>query len=398
MNLNSVNIIYLVSFLDLFAVGLTFPLFSTHLKDLGASHFTIGLFSSAYGGIQVLSGPIVGSWSDVRDRKSVLQITTLLCCFLYGTLGIPDSILIIFLIRCLLGVFKHTQTLTKAILTDFVPASHNIAVFGKSSAYANLGFIIGPLIGGYLSQFDHGFMYVCSITAVLFVFNLCIVSNLPNEQKTKDQHGSLLVGIKKEFSKTIKELKDIDWKVHWISFFLKFLTGLSMSTYFTNQALYLRERYELSQKDIGYTISFHGFIGMFVSFFINHIDKLYKHDASGFQQLGHFYALASACFLCIYFSPNVFMFMLCLIPLAISSTVLRVLGMNLLLKQCEPSKRGSLTGASNSVMSIARFVTPLLTGIVAQTMGENSVILLAVIPVVIGAVTAHYFSKRTKIL
>jgi hypothetical protein len=55
------NLVYIISFMDLFAVGLTVPLFSNHLRELGASHFTIGLLSSLYSGLQVISGPVVVS-------------------------------------------------------------------------------------------------------------------------------------------------------------------------------------------------------------------------------------------------------------------------------------------------------------------------------------------------
>jgi MFS family permease len=109
------NLVYIISFMDLFAVGLTVPLFSTHLRELGASHFTIGLLSSLYSGLQVISGPVVGSWSDVRDRKSVLTITLVLCSIAYVALGFANSILVIAIVRFALGKSdiksrKHLKT------------------------------------------------------------------------------------------------------------------------------------------------------------------------------------------------------------------------------------------------------------------------------------------------
>ncbi|CAH0559623.1 unnamed protein product [Brassicogethes aeneus] len=391
-----INILHLVSFLDLLAVGLTYPLFSTHLKDLGASKFTIGILSSTYAGIQVLAGPIIGSWSDVRDRKSVLQITVILCAILYGLLGIPKSIIGIFLIRFCLGMCKHTQTLTKAIITDVITPKERSAAFGKSTAWGNLGFIIGPLIGGYLSEYPNGFMYVCLITSGLFILNLGITVNLPEEPTKKHKYDSLLTGIKTEFKKSLRELIEVDWKAHWVSFLLRFLFGLCSSAYFSNQVLYLKEKHGLSQKHIGYTISIYSSIGMIVALYLEKINSFYKNDRTGYQQLFHFFAIFALSFYFIYVSPNLFTYMLCLIPLAISSIVIRVISMDLLMKESNGVKRGSLSGASNSIMSIARFVSPLFSGIMVDFFGQ-SVILMSVLPATLGMGLSWYFNLKRKI-
>lgn len=44
---------------DFFGISVFIPLFSGHLKSLGASHFFIGAVSSVYAGCQLLSGPII---------------------------------------------------------------------------------------------------------------------------------------------------------------------------------------------------------------------------------------------------------------------------------------------------------------------------------------------------
>ncbi|KAJ8870628.1 hypothetical protein PR048_029651 [Dryococelus australis] len=70
---------------DLFAVSLVMPLMSTHLRSLGASHFLIGLLGSTYSCLQLFSGPVVGSWSDIRGRRAVLLFTKLF--EMYGCLA-----------------------------------------------------------------------------------------------------------------------------------------------------------------------------------------------------------------------------------------------------------------------------------------------------------------------
>ncbi|KAJ8921873.1 hypothetical protein NQ315_008506 [Exocentrus adspersus] len=214
MKIGAINLIYAISFLDLFSIGLTFPLFTNHLRELGASHSVIGLCNSIYSGVQLFSGPIIGGWSDVRDRKSVLKVTLIICAISYGLLGLTSSIFFILILRVILGIVKHTQSICKAVISDLIPASEQTEVFGRSAALGSLGFIIGPFIGGHLSEIKHGFTYVSALTASLFLANFGMSMFLPEESpKAEKVYNTSLIGsIKQEFIKTIKELRDIDWK------------------------------------------------------------------------------------------------------------------------------------------------------------------------------------------
>lgn len=48
---------------DLFAIGIMFPLLYPYVRELGASHITVGLIDSSYSALQVLTGPLI-----VRNR------------------------------------------------------------------------------------------------------------------------------------------------------------------------------------------------------------------------------------------------------------------------------------------------------------------------------------------
>ncbi|XP_018565092.1 major facilitator superfamily domain-containing protein 9-like [Anoplophora glabripennis] len=383
MEISTINLVYAISFLDLFAVGLTFPLFANHLRELGASHTLVGVCSSVYSGLQLFSGPLIGGWSDVRGRKSVLKITLLLCAISYGFLGLTTSILCIILLRIVFGITNHTQIICKAVISDLIPPGDQTGVYGRSAALSSLGFIVGPFLGGHLSEIKHGFTYVSGVTALAFLVNLGLATLLPSESRIRNIQNndvSLITGIKREFAKTVKELNDIDWKVHWDSFLLRFLFCLAIMCYFSNQSLYLREKYELSQKHIGYIISFFGTISMFSAFFLDQINSFYKDDSTCFTRLFHFSLLLTSCFMAIAFSPNISVLLLLMVPFSVASTVLRVVSMELMLKKSDESHTGSLSGASNSVMSLAKFLTPFLTGVISDIFTEKSVMFVGILP------------------
>lgn len=49
---------------------------------------------------------------------------------------------------CFSGVFKHSQTLCRALLADITPPQERSQVFGTFNASSSIGFIVGPMLGG----------------------------------------------------------------------------------------------------------------------------------------------------------------------------------------------------------------------------------------------------------
>lgn len=66
------NVLYVAVFLDLFAVGLIIPVYSTIYKTLGINPVTFGFIGSVYGFAQFFFNPIIGRLSDSYGRKRIL--------------------------------------------------------------------------------------------------------------------------------------------------------------------------------------------------------------------------------------------------------------------------------------------------------------------------------------
>lgn len=71
----SLNLIYLVVFLDLLGVGLIMPLVTTVSKSVQMSAITYGIISSAYAWAQFLFNPVMGQLSDTYGRKNIFLVS-----------------------------------------------------------------------------------------------------------------------------------------------------------------------------------------------------------------------------------------------------------------------------------------------------------------------------------
>ncbi|XP_022919322.2 major facilitator superfamily domain-containing protein 9-like [Onthophagus taurus] len=395
-------IVYGISFMDLFAIGLMFPLLQPHLRSLGASHLTIGLMGSTYSALQVLAGPLIGSWSDLRGRKQVLILTLIICMVCYFLIGLSSWVFLIFIFRFILGGFKHTQTLCKALIVDLLPKTEHAQAYGRSSGLGMLGFVIGPILGGHVSELNDGFMYVCWITSGLFLINITLTCFLPS---TKGSFKSekvvnlfdLIKGINLEMKKSVEILKKINWKIYWDAFLIRFLFGITTSFFHSNQSLYLKEKHNLSQLYIGYTISFFSIIGVLTSLTLGWItETFYKNDTNCLQRLFHSFVILSISCLGFYLAPNLIVFYTFLIPFGITTALVRIVSMEMMLTKSGKEEKGSLSGASNSIMSISRFFTPLMSGVVGDFFGEESVMFFAFVPAIIGSIVCYKLLSKVK--
>ncbi|XP_068208413.1 major facilitator superfamily domain-containing protein 9-like [Palaemon carinicauda] len=133
---------------DLVGASLIIPLIIIQVRDLGTSPVVAGAISSVYGILQLVTGPVMGRWSDISGRRPVILLCMMATAVSYIVLGSSQSLVIIILGRIIAGVFKHSQTLCRALLADVTTPEDRSRVFGVFNATSSMGFIVGPMLGG----------------------------------------------------------------------------------------------------------------------------------------------------------------------------------------------------------------------------------------------------------
>lgn len=110
---------------------------------------------AAYGISQFLMGPMMGNLGDRFGRRPVF----LFSLFGFGTdfllMGLAPSIIWLFVGRSIAGVFGAIFGPANAAMADMSSAEDRAASFGKVGAAFGLGFIMGPALGGLLSEYGN---------------------------------------------------------------------------------------------------------------------------------------------------------------------------------------------------------------------------------------------------
>lgn len=71
----------------------------------------------------------------------------------------------------LAGIFKHTLSISRALLSDLVTEKERPLVLGQFNTASGVGFILGPMVGGYLTELDGGFYATALICCSVFLLN-----------------------------------------------------------------------------------------------------------------------------------------------------------------------------------------------------------------------------------
>lgn len=371
--------LYVACFLDFLGTSMIMPVFGSHLRSLGISHALVGLLSSCYGAIQLVSGPVVGSWSDINGRRTTLVLTIVLSSVAYGLMGIVSSFYLFCAIRCLLGSFKHTQTLCRAFVADIVPEDKQASVQGLMNAFTSFSFMIGPLFSGHMMEVENGFQLLTRVVVVIFILNASVVYIFAGSEeitrKAKDVTQHKQDTFLSKLSLTFTELYSIEWRTFWVLFSVKFLFGLAGMIFFQNLGVVLTENYGITPKYMGYTISFYGFLSGICSLSVGKIKNILPTNY--LKSLMYTTSLLAITLLMLYCTKSYALFIVGLVPLATSHALTRIFLTEVLLDQSDASCRGSMMGAASSIASVARTLAPFLSGLVISWKGTSSALLLS---------------------
>ncbi len=145
-----------VMFMNMVGFGIVVPLLPFYAQSFDAPAWQIALLFSAYSLGAFFGEPIWGRLSDRIGRKPLLISTVAGNVLCYGILAFAPNIYIAFFVRLVGGMASGNASVIQGYIADVTPPSHRSGRMALLGAAFNIGFIVGPAIGGLLAHPDMG--------------------------------------------------------------------------------------------------------------------------------------------------------------------------------------------------------------------------------------------------
>ena len=144
--------------LDAMGVGLIMPVMPALLREVDGGSLAQaavwgGIMSAAFAVMQFLFGPVVGALSDRWGRRPVLLISLLAMAADYVIMALAGSLWLLLVGRILGGITAATHSTANAYMADISAPHEKARRFGLLMAGFGVGFVLGPILGGFLAEY-----------------------------------------------------------------------------------------------------------------------------------------------------------------------------------------------------------------------------------------------------
>jgi DHA1 family tetracycline resistance protein-like MFS transporter len=174
------GVVFLTLFLDLLGFGIILPVQPFYAKSFGASAAVVTLISAGYSLMQFVFAPFWGRLSDRVGRRPVVLTSVAFACVGWLLLGSATALWTLVLSRLIAGFGNANLGTVQAIVADVLPPKDRARGMGMIGASFGLGFLFGPVVGGYASA-RWGMAAPAFLSAALALVNLILAAALLRE-------------------------------------------------------------------------------------------------------------------------------------------------------------------------------------------------------------------------
>ena len=364
--------------MEITALGMIIPLSPYMARSFGADDLQVGLLMSIYSIIQMICSPFLGRWSDFLGRRPILLISMLCTGLSYVWFALAPSLTHLFLSRAFAGLAGVTVSTSFALVSDLTDKKNRSKSMAWIGAAFGVGFVIGPILGGFIGYSSEGLSLVALGAALMCFIGLFIVG-----LKVKESSNRVPVR-KKTFSFQLFKNPSL---VKTLLIF--FVLSLSLTLVEAPLFLLMKDRFQWPQSFSSWGFAYIGFIlaltqGGFVRYLIPRLgEKIIIRWG--------FFALSSGLFLVTlpYLSSVAIAVTLLSLGFGLAYTCLT--GVISLLSQKD--QQGGVLGVHQSISSFSRIVGPALGGWCYRDFGMKTPFIIAGTLSFIGLVASFLFKK-----
>jgi DHA1 family tetracycline resistance protein-like MFS transporter len=362
VNKKLLSSIILVVFIDLLGFSLILPLLPYYAESFHANAFVTGLLVASYAAAQLIGAPILGRMSDRHGRRPILLVSVFGTFLGFILLGVANALWILFAARLIDGFTGGNLSIAQAYISDVTDARNRAKGLGMIGAAFGLGFIIGPVTGGYLSQW--GYAVPAFAAAAMSFINLTLIYFWLPESLTAEKRANM--ADKKPAVTLSALLQALQRPFTGPVLITRFFFGVAFAIFQTIFSLYALLKFNLTAEQTGYVLAYVGVLSVITQgFLVGRLTNKCREDLLIITSI----ALMGLSLVGWALAPSVITLLIVLAPTSLAGGVLNTLLSSTLTKAVAPQEVGGILGLSASVESSTRILAPIIGGALLQQLG-----------------------------
>lgn len=342
--------------LDSIGLGIIIPSFPILISEtahvpLGKASQYFGWVMGAYALMQFVFSPLIGNLSDRYGRRPILLISVLGMSLDYMVMFYAPDLFWLVLGRAISGIFGASFTSAAAYIADISTPENRAKNFGLIGAAFGIGFVIGPAIGGLLSEFGPRtpFLVAAFFSMANFIYGFFILKESlshDNRRKFEWKRANPLGALQQ--IKRFEKLKYL--------FIVSFLAILMSMCVHSTWNFYTMEKFGWSIKEVGISLAVVGICFGLVQGALTGpiVQKIGQKNAAKLGILVTVFVLIGLGFI-----NQGWMMYAIILPYALTGLVDPALR-SIISGQVQSNEQGELQGIFTSLMSLAEIIGPPL--------------------------------------
>ena len=380
----AIGFIFITLLLDVTGLGIIIPVIPKLIEELihgNISQAAIygGWLTFSYAFMQFIFSPVIGNLSDKYGRRPVLLCSLFGFGIDYVFLALAPTIGWLFVGRIIAGITGASFTTATAYIADISAPKDRAKNFGMVGAAFGLGFIIGPVLGGFLGEYGSRIPFIAS--AILTFINLIygyfvLPESLPLENRRPfDWKRANPLGAFRHLKKypVVATLA--------VSFFLVYFAGQSVQTVW---AFFGIERFHWSTGMIGLSL---GLVGLLVGLVQGVLIRWINPRIGNIKSIYIGFALYGIGLFLFSIATQGWMMFIFLVPYCLGGIAGPAL-QSIITGHVPANEQGELQGTLTSLISASSIISPLImTGLFSHFTSPNTTIYFPGAPFLLGALS-----------
>ena len=367
--------------------SMVLPFLSVYMAEkLSFSIEQTGIVLSFYG-VGAVFGSFIGGYLTDKLGEYRVQVTSL---FLTGPIfllipffsTVTELAIIIFIQSLVSEIFRPANSVA---ITKYAKPENLTRAFSLNRMAVNLGFSIGPALGGILSSISYNFLFITNFVALVLA-GIFYVYFFRKRNKTINRGN--VSRLKEEKTPTLKS-PYLDGPFLAFCVFCT-LFSICFFQFFSTLPLFYKEVAQLDKMEIGFLLGYSGFLIVMLEMLFVHLAEKRLTIA---QTLFLGTVLCGASFAIIGFSFEVTALVLGMTILCFGEILVLPFLSTVTAIRSEGGNKGAYMGLNGITFSIAFIITPLIGTKIAYVLGFDILWMITAFLLFIAAIGLYYTTK-----